>query len=333
MILEHRTMCVIGILIAGTAVATLQACSDSGGSSPSGGVSPLDSGTGYDASVPADDASTIIDSSTGTDAGTVDAADATPPPITFSLEVGPAGKVLVAPSAVVAGFKVDQGILHSSALPSCVGYYGSTQATDTSAGTLTVGGTAVGQDGGLATPLIVPFNEAYFKPAPDGQVLFRPARADSVQVQVEGTPFVPALPPTAVRSPAVTPVQVTSPTRPDGGAGISISTSAAFDIAWKVPAGDLGEQQLIVSFLDLTDAKSARVMNFSCGFPLAAGSAKIPQEVLSDIKSRLGSPLTGSIEFHSGGFKEVRQGGASYKLEVHGDGTTNFVDSVPLNLN
>lgn len=313
--------------------ALLGACSDDDTTvAPSGKDSGADTSTGDSSTPPQDSGSAEGGDSSPPppDGGSQDASDASDGAVTFIEKWGNTGAVRIEQAYAQAFFKVDDLIVRSPAAPECVVHIGSGEKPSSSAGDFTLGGDAVGRDGGIPAPQTIvrgPDN-VYGGGVPGGQSFYNVGSRDRLQVAFSGTDFVAALPPTTVQGPAFGTIAVTSPTVPkavDAGADadppapptISVKTTEALRITWNVPA-DAGavpaDQKLIVTLFNL--AATMRIGEIRCGFPLSRGSATIPAAVLKDLKDRLGPIQFGFIYMRAGSFTEVTPGGASYVIEV-----------------
>jgi hypothetical protein len=325
------------VVTSGFALAAVAACTVS---TPATSVVPDASTPSVDASTPEVDSSTVDSSNdAGTtdaavDSATTDASDGAPPPVTFTTSFGPAGYFDVSSQPgqdyVQAAFRTDEQIVRSSVSP-CIVELGSQPPSKppfASAGTLTVGGPAAVHDGGLASPFELAYADDEYLDSPG--VFLDYKSGANLLISIEGTPFVPALAPTALKMTTITsaaPVAIIVPVKmkdsPDAQSTLTVSGAAGLPIKWTPPLGDLGEQKMILTMFNLKGESSPLTGRMSCAFPLGAGSATIPSEVLVDLKKRLGGSVSGVINLRAGAYG-VFGTDATYVVVVADDGSTTF---------
>jgi hypothetical protein len=118
-----------------------------------------------------------------------------------------------------------------------------------------------------------------------------------------------------------TPVPIVAPSADAGADGLTVSTAKAFEIKWTAPTGpgDLTNQRLMVELAVNPSAQdTGRFVKLYCAYPLSAGSASIPAEVLADIKARAGGGTPGgNLTLLAGGQRMVTvKDAATYIIEV-----------------
>lgn len=292
-------------------VAAVSACSDDDLILPTGELP--------DAGVPAADAGTA-DARAPEDAGVPpsDAApDAAPEP-TISRVTGSTGYVRVFNDAVFAEFYEDDTIVRASNAPECVVHVRSQSKPASPAGTLTIAGPVVGAEGGPDAPITI-------EPDPDGGNQYMafadpvfPA-GDALQVWVEGTATesFPVMPAQVLRPPPADVVAVTAPAADADGA-LLIDSAAPLAIAWTPPAAPQADARMVFEMTGIDDLDTSKIASLFCSFPLAAGSATIPANLLAEVRAQVGGTgsATGFVKAFAGGAKEFTGGGVSYFLEV-----------------
>jgi hypothetical protein len=318
-------------------VACVSAATVAFGCSEDDAIAPADCPTTPDA---APDTGASVDAGqrdTGSPAPLADAApcpDATTPTETedgaadagpkFTSVVAATGIIEVADRSVTAQFYVDDSVIHAASAPECTIHL-RTQTKPTSvAGTLKVGGTVVGSDGGTTTPISLD-NKPY---AYGGDVF--PAGDPNLTVQIESTGnlVLPRLPVATLHTPLADEVAITKPLAEDGPDSIIyFSRTEPLSIEWTVPSGDLTNRQLIVDFKEVS-GDTAAIMSLFCRYPLAAGSAHIPADVFAFMKEKLGVEPFGTFSIYTGEQKEITAGEASYVVQVHRPDTTSYQGSV-----
>lgn len=317
----------ITIGLATAAACALLACADDDTA-----VTPTpDASTPIDASNP--DSGTPRDSgagdtATGSDTGTDTGIDAGP---TLTSTLGSTGTIYVGNDVIVALFYEDDTILHWSNAPGCVAFVRGVSKPNSQAGTLKVGGAVVGADGGPASEIEVNAdpgmgNAYFFGPF---EVVYPTVDTHTVSVQLTAAQGFSPMPVEAFRPSRETPITITAPAEPDGGAFAPITSSAPYTITWTAPSGGFVNEQQIVVAVAVTgsSALTAKNSNLYCAFPLGAGTATIPANVWSELKTRggagAGATLDAQMHIYSGSGKEVKVPTGSYFVEVaRSDSTT-----------
>lgn len=243
--------------------------------------------------------------------------------VPLTTRVGAAAAISINANLAFAAFKEDEQIIESPAYPDCLIQAGSgNNKPAASGGTMTIGGDAVGQDGGIPAPLQVtplPEDGNIYVAVADPGLLFERASGQKVQISLDGTAFVPGFAPVTLHSPKFADVvRVTSPTMPDGGDSLVVKSSEPFDVKWTAPTGAVGDEKLIVTFFSLQS--DAVVAELRCAFPVGAGQATVPVELMKELRTTLGESAGGAvpgfIRIRSGDFKIVSQPNAAYTIEV-----------------
>jgi len=307
--------CLASLVVAASA-AVLGGCSGDD-SDPN---NPPDGGTSLDGTMTVPESGSPLDSGTypdvRPDSPAADAADGNTSTVTTT--VGSAGIIQVTPDAIIAEFHADDTIVHVSDAPDCVAYVRSQGKPRSAAGKLTVASRT--EDGGVGTEATAqpdPSSDNEYFTVLDGPVLYpTPAHGEAVQVQLAGASGFPAIPPTTLRAPVLSAVNVTDPPLPDGGATRIIDSTKPYVLKWTVAdAGAAPGQRVIlhVNGLDTTIIRSS----LDCSWPLNAGTGTVPSALLSYLKKRAGSEdYLGLYQVEPGDAKEVIIGGASYSVMV-----------------
>ncbi len=299
-------------------------------------------------------ASTVVDASQGNDAGgggsdggvadsgntSSDSGDTGSTPVVTET-TAPSGIITVWPDALFGYFFTDNAVVRVSNAPECVVHLRASNKPFASAGDhLTFGGDFVGQDGGFPTVQDFPpadqsaeaYQNAY--EVVGGPPFFYPDENDprglgslSIQLATSGSDWVPAMPVQTLHSPAVPLVEVSKPVLPTDGTNIQVAHDSPFVVQWTVPAGDVANQRMVVSFSSLTSVN--RIGDLRCGYPLSAGQATIPANVMTEYWSRLGGGAAGVLangvlRILAGDQREVVVNGASYVIEIATHGGTSF---------
>ena len=135
------------------------------------------------------------------------------------------GVVRIFSDNILGTFDEDDTIVRASNAPNCVIYTRSSTKPLSAAGTLTVGGTLVGADGGLAQPAAIdPIDGPNFYA--DSDTIFPPDADNLVAlVDLQGTPEFPAFTGITLHTPLAGSVTVTKPVLDDGGGQVTISST------------------------------------------------------------------------------------------------------------
>jgi hypothetical protein len=242
----------------------------------------------------------------GTDAG----VDAEAGAVITSI-LGSNGFIKIFDEVVQADFYEDDTIIRATDGPDCVAYVRSETKPRSSAGSITVGGGIVGQDGGPDAAIIVePGQENYYAlVAP----VFAPSTAVQVQVSKSATSSLAELPVVTLQTPGQPKVVVTQPTPPDGGADLVIETAEALEVKWTPPSNP-GNLRFIMYFNDLL--APGKKGDIACHFPLSAGKGTIPASLLKELRARFGQNISGFAYYGVGDAKEVVIGNTSYFIVV-----------------
>jgi hypothetical protein len=275
-----------------------------------------DSTTGTDSTVP------NLDS--GTDAkptGTTDAdADATVAP-TATEALQSTGFIRITEFLAFAEFYFDDLTVRWSNAPECVMVSRAPNKGQATAGTVTIGGEIVGKDGGPAAAVKLESDFGYL-----AEDQFFPS-TNEFTVDVDEAPTSNGFPPLPVQTlptSVATPVPILTPSADAGADGLKIPVTKPFDITWTAPTGpgDLTNQRLMVEIhVGPSAFDTGRNVNLYCAYPLTAGKASIPAEVLADMKARAGGAATsGQLSLLSGGQRMVTvKDAVTYIIEVARD--------------
>ncbi len=291
-----------------------------------------------------------VDGGPGADASdagsTMDATEGSTTTETFASS----GWIQVYPFAFQANFFLDDDIVRMSSAPECVLRFRNTQTIDTCVGNLNVGGDYFGQDGGPPAGVInIPCNvglggNSYgpgLPTAPDGGpaswVYYPEAQDIHLQLSTDGmNTGIPDLPVTTLHTPAFSAINFTAPAEPDGGAcnvgGFTIPHDQPFQIQWAVPDAGVSDQRVAVALYGFLSPSpsvydSAEIW---CGYPLSAGQATIPADVLTEVWNRLGGatdagePLSFELQVTEGDQREVVVNGASFVITVQNSSAMLF---------
>lgn len=338
-----RPLGILAVTLGGCAALSLiAACSDDPKSADS---CPLPDGS----TIPKDGATVDTgpnpDTDSGADAGNEDAN--TDGGATLQVMTALSGHVDVNWFGVNALFTPDDIVIHSTDYPQCRITLRAKARADFRAdvGSLSIGGSLVGQDGGMPTPLVIPYSTdnagIYLGFPPEGQI-FNQGVSSSVQVQIEGNSGngVPELGVTTLHSPPYASITVLTPTVPadpdDAGTGIIVKSTEDFPITWTVPttpgadAGGAGERIIFA----LTETLGlSRTGELRCHFPVSAGQGRVPAALLREFRMRLDpeNPVSvGRISIRTGDQREVVIPGApgvsdtTYWVEVTDPFATTF---------
>ncbi len=311
-----RFLGMMALTASGFGVLLTAACSDDGGgsgpNSTDAGKTTIDAGqSDGDAKVPVADATADV----GTDAA--DSGDAGP---TLSVTTGLNGRIEIEPTSVLAEFRLEDTIIRASDAPGCVAMVraAARESERIDVGTMRIGGDAVGQDGGIPSPLSPPFDSEgkyYYGSVGIGESLFFPGISSRVQVQIEnGYPEVGIhpMPVTTLRSSPFGMIHVLTPALPDAGS-LVVRSDQDFNITWNVPttggadAGGAGERMILDLFF-LLGTGGARAADIRCSAPVAAGRGSLPASLLREVKVRLSpsAPIEGAkLRIRSGDQREV----------------------------
>lgn len=294
---------------------------DSGGKD-SGSSGSTDSGS--DASTTDTGSDAQQNGDTGADAGPV-----------LTSSVGSTGSIQIRQDAVFAEFYEDDVILRWSNAPDCVAHVRSRTKPQSQAGTLTVGGPIVGSDGGTDQAITV---------TPDpmlGYVFIGPVFpfTDALNVELSGTSTVafPGIPVQTLEPSAAAEVVVSKPVLPDSG-DLKIPHTSAFDIAWTAPgSGTANKKIAFVLSISPTSAIGAKVAILHCAFPLAAGQASVPANILADLRDRATAGTgttnpTGFVHVFAGAKKEIAITTTSYVVEAARIDSTSLHDNFNVEL-
>jgi hypothetical protein len=252
----------------------------------------------------------------GGDTGQVDAYVN---PVTTVL--GATGKLNVYPFGVIASFHEDDTIIHSSEAPDCVAHVRSVTKPGSPAGNLTVGGDAVGKAGGPPAPVVIPpdstADNSYVAFLDDPLLFFpQPGQGEHVQLSLEGTGSVPAMPVTSLTATVLDHVTVTVPMVPDSGT-VSIDSTKAFALKWDVADAGAAAPRVVAQFQNMFNAK--KVVDIVCSWPLSAGQATIPASFLAAVKAQAGEIEGGQIVLYLGDAKEATSAAHSYTIVLARD--------------
>lgn len=336
----HFRSASLGVVIAGAcAAAMMVACGDDASDEasqpaaeagtdgattiPDGAVPPSgnDAATADGAAV---DASNDASGDAGSDAPSGDAS----PPITSAL--GPTGVFELTNSSVVGRFFEDGTIVRMPAHPQCVIHvHTRTKVPSLQGGPIVVGGPVVGAEGGPAAPINLTAD-----PLKGNQYIdtVGPVFGDSsefqVQIQGNGSPTFPPLTAQLLRPfPIASVTTVTKPVKAATGPTEVIST-ASLDIVWTAAAGAQADHRLIVALGNISKSESPQRAELRCAYPLSAGQASIPKELLTELRNRVtpanANNPTGSMRIWAGGQAEVSAGGQSYVIELARRDSTTF---------
>jgi len=259
------------------------------------------------------------------DSGTSDGAgpDGEGPRVTGT--VSSTGYVRIFRDAAFASFYEDDVVLRSTDAPDCVTYVRSATKLASSAGIITIGGDAVGQDGGPPTLVTVPpptppdYSYARFMGAPP--FFFAPASGQRVQVESAGTATVPAVPATTLRAPVFAPVSIVTPAIPDAG-GLVVDSKKGLDVTWTVQDAGAVDQRIIL-FMEVV-AQQRRLAQVICGFPYSRGSARVSTTLLAAVRAELGAFAVGTVMLHTGGWSQVSGDGVTHVVQVAETSSTSF---------
>jgi len=146
-------------------------------------------------------------------------------------------------------------------------------------------------------------------------------------VDVDEAPSSAGFPPLPVQTlptSVSTPVAILGPSADAGADGLKIPTTKPFDITWTAPTapGDLTNQRLMVELhVSQSALDTGKNVNLYCAYPLTAGKASIPAEVLADVKARAGGGTPGgTLSLLAGGQRMVTvKDAATYIIEVARD--------------
>lgn len=276
-----------------------------------------------DTSTPTDSGGSDGGVDSGSDTGVDTGVDAGP---TLTSAVGATGQIYIANDVVIGEFFEDDVILRWSNAPNCVVYVRGLTKPQSNAGTLTVGGQIVGTDGGTDAVINVEFDPSmgYFYPA----TVFAPVDTHTLTVEVAGAGGLAALPVQTMRPPREAPVNVTAPAVPDAGASLNIPSTAPLAFTWTPPVGGfVNEQKMAVRLqTQLTSAANSKLTKLYCAFPLSAGTATIPANVLAELKTRAGGTADAVLHAFAGSAKEVTTATGSYFIEVVRADTTPIAE-------
>jgi hypothetical protein len=166
-----------------------------------------------------------------------------------------------------------------------------------------------------------PFGNEYLRL---GEPLFPTDDSKLVEIASAGRDGVAPLPVQSLRPPPALPVAVSKPTAPSEGPMLVPSTQD-LEIAWTAPAGNVADQRLLFVFQNLTGSLKKRASMY-CSYPLSAGTARVPASLLAELRSRLGTSVTGQIHVRVGGMKQFAAPGVSYVVEVTRTDSTNLTE-------
>lgn len=282
--------------------------------SPDSGAPTVDGG--HDSSRDPDASLDGNDASPGApDSGSDAEVDAGP---TISSEVGVTGYVRLFNDAIFAEFYEDDTILRASNAPECVVHVRSQSKPASPAGTLTIGGPVVGATGGPPEAITVePDPEAgngyaFFILDPDQGGVFPSDDALQVVVESAGTDSFPAMAGQALRPPPAELVPVTAPAT-DAGV-LTVDSTTSLPITWTAPATPQSGGRMIFEYSVIDGPASSKIASIFCSYPLSAGSAAIPANLLAEVRARIGAGAVGYLKVYAGGAKEVADAGVSYVL-------------------
>lgn len=318
----------------GLAAVTAGCSDDDTVATPAGDGGSRTDASGNDGSVTPD----AGDAAPGNDGGTQDASDASDASdggrdvqveaeagVVITATVANSAWIQIADDVIFAAFYEDNTILRASDAPHCFALLRSSSKPLSPGGDITVGGDAVGTDGGppAAVKVTQPANNDYVNFMDPGQTVFPgPGTSARVQVETSGTDAFPALPVTTLRSSPLGTIQVTAPTLADGSANIVVKSDRPLDIRWALPDGGLpdagaAEPKISTSLWFLW--KGARVGELHCGAPVSAGQTTLPASLLGELKRRISAatPIDGaSLRIYHGDHREVRVGDNVYFLQL-----------------
>lgn len=333
----HFRSASFGVVIAGVcACSTMVACGDdTSNDTPQPGAE-----AGPDSDTPTADGAVPPSPDGGTDSATLDASndgssdagsdapgDASPP-ITSAL--GPTGVFELTNSSVVGRFFEDGTIVRMPAHPACVIHvHTRTKVASLQGGAIVVGGPVVGTEGGPAAPINLTAD-----PLKGNQYIdtVGPVFGDSseyqVQIQGNGTVTFPPLTAQLLRPfPVAAVTTVTKPVKAATGQTEVISTQS-LDVVWTPPAGAQADHRLIVALGNISKAESPQRAELRCGYPLSAGTASIPKELLTELRNRVtpanANNPAGTLRIWAGGQAEVSAAGQSYVVELARRDSTTF---------
>jgi hypothetical protein len=189
------------------------------------------------------------------------------------------------------------------------------------AGNLTVGGDAIGKAGGPPAPVVIPpdstADNSYVAFLDDPLLFFpQPGQGEHVQLSLEGTGSVPAMPVTSLTATVLDHVTVTVPVPPDAG-DLPIDSTKAFALKWDVADAGAAAPRVVAQFQNMFNAK--KVVDIVCSWPLSAGQATIPASFLAAVKAQAGEIEGGQIVLYLGDAKEATSAAHSYTIVLARD--------------
>lgn len=261
---------------------------------------------GGDASNVVEDTGTGGSNDSGSDAGKIDAGDAGKPtdagadadavaPPTFTDALRSSGHIRLAHDLVIGEFYVDDLEVRWSNSTECTMLVRTPAKAFGTAGTITIGGGIVGQDGGPTAAITIPppsTPDIYLYAGPDTILPF----SNEFTVDIDQGPTAdgfPALTPQTLVTSLNLPLSIKTPTF--GATPLEVPVTKPFELTWTPPAGpgDLTKQRVLVDIsVQPTASDSGKVVNLYCAFPVTAGKASIPGEILADMKARSGGGET-----------------------------------------
>ena len=258
----------------------------------------------------------------------------------ISRVVGPGGWISITSASIQATFFDTNTFIHASNAPECVMHIQDATLGWAAAGALTVGGSAIGLPLMSPVPIVV---DAITNPDRNlGQTLNQysnlrwrvyPRAEAGHTVTVEKAAFgvFPAiplqtlhqgLPSASFVNPTV--VQVITPAVPESGLLI-IPNNKPYPLAWEVPAGTLPHHKLFIAFYQMfSDEKGPQIADLRCRYPLSAGRATVPKNLIKEFKRQLGRHLGGWIYVNVGDSTEVFDGKSSYVIELSAHPSSNL---------
>jgi hypothetical protein len=277
-------------------------------------VTPIqDSTTGIDSTTPNLDSGSDAKPTETTDAD----ADATVAP-TSTEALNSTGFIRIMQNIAFAEFYVDDLTVRWSNAPECLIVARFPNKAQAAAGTVTIGGAVVGKDGGPAAPVTLESDFGYV-----AEDQFFPA-TNEFTIDVDEAPTSTGFPPLPVQTlptSVATPVPILLPSADAGADGLKISTTKPLEIKWTAPTGpgDLTNQRMMVELqVNPSEQDTGRFVRLFCAYPLTAGAASIPAEVLADMKARAGGGTPGgNLSLLAGGQRTVTvKDTATYVVEV-----------------
>lgn len=333
--------------LASAGAAVINGCSDDDTSVPvndAGAVDGARDGTVADAGQDRDGATQdVVTEDVATDGASDGSGDSGDAGGTVTTTIGTSGYGIIQPGSAAIAFREDDRIMRVSGTPECVIYVSSLTKPYSCAGTVTIGGDNVGQDGGPPAPVTktcptVPIYHFYLVSAGAG-LSYYPADGTSsmsVLLSTTGTSTVPAVAVQTLHSPTFSgPVPVTLPASAsdagaDSGAPYSVNHSGGFTFTWTNTSTDAGPASMMTVTLNHVVSET-KVGDMHCSYPAAAGRATIPANVLTAFWKALqeGGSATppspsGFIRIILADWREVQVGTASYVFVLGGISDTSL---------